>query len=163
VPLGLPEIGALRIAARFFDRSTATKTFQRGMNANNHPGFRSATEGVGEPLSFADRPCVMSDLSPKADIRQYNRAASFNHLVGHCEQCRRHSDAKRVGGLEIDDKLIFCRRLHRLWDCGPGIEKLTSGILGCCACAASRHAAKCRDELAPFIRSPRRQSIENRE
>jgi len=33
------RIGALRIAAQFFDRSTATKTFQRGMNANNHPGF----------------------------------------------------------------------------------------------------------------------------
>src|ERR1700746_3816280 len=33
------QIGALRIAAQFFDRSTATKTFQRGMNANNHPDF----------------------------------------------------------------------------------------------------------------------------
>jgi hypothetical protein len=33
------RIGALRVAARFFDRSTATKTFQRGMDANNHPGF----------------------------------------------------------------------------------------------------------------------------
>jgi len=33
------RIAALRIAAQFFDRSTATKTFQRGMNANNHPDF----------------------------------------------------------------------------------------------------------------------------
>src|SRR5262249_11435789 len=33
------QIGALRIAARFFDRSAVTKTFQRGMNAYNHPGF----------------------------------------------------------------------------------------------------------------------------
>jgi hypothetical protein len=33
------QIGALRIAARFFDRSDATKAFQRGMNAYNHPGF----------------------------------------------------------------------------------------------------------------------------
>ena len=33
------QIGALRIAAQFFDRSAATKTFQRGMDANNHPGF----------------------------------------------------------------------------------------------------------------------------
>jgi hypothetical protein len=33
------RIGALRIAAQFFDRSAATKTFQRGMNAYNHPGF----------------------------------------------------------------------------------------------------------------------------
>jgi hypothetical protein len=33
------QISALRIAAQFFDHSDATKTFQRGMNANNHPGF----------------------------------------------------------------------------------------------------------------------------
>jgi len=33
------RIGALRIAARFFDRSAATKTFQRGMDAYNHPQF----------------------------------------------------------------------------------------------------------------------------
>jgi hypothetical protein len=29
----------LRIAAQFFDRSAATKMFQRGMNAYNHPQF----------------------------------------------------------------------------------------------------------------------------
>jgi hypothetical protein len=33
------QIGALRIAAQFFDRSGATKTFQRGMTAHNHPEF----------------------------------------------------------------------------------------------------------------------------
>jgi hypothetical protein len=33
------RIGALRIAARFFDRYDATNTFQRGMNAYNHPQF----------------------------------------------------------------------------------------------------------------------------
>ena len=33
------RIGALRIAARFFDRSTDTKTFKRGMNAYNNPDF----------------------------------------------------------------------------------------------------------------------------
>jgi hypothetical protein len=33
------RIGALRIAARFFDRSIDTVTFKRGMNAHNHPGF----------------------------------------------------------------------------------------------------------------------------
>ena len=37
---GLPvTIGALRIAARFFDRSAETKTFKRGMAAHNNPGF----------------------------------------------------------------------------------------------------------------------------
>jgi hypothetical protein len=32
-------IGALRIAARFFDRSEATKAFKRGMDAHNNPAF----------------------------------------------------------------------------------------------------------------------------
>jgi hypothetical protein len=32
-------IGALRIAAHFFDRSDDTMTFKRGMDAYNHPGF----------------------------------------------------------------------------------------------------------------------------
>jgi hypothetical protein len=33
------QIGALRIAARFFDRSDVTKAFKRGMDAHNNPGF----------------------------------------------------------------------------------------------------------------------------
>jgi hypothetical protein len=33
------QIGALRIAARFFDRSAATLTFKRGMDAHNNPSF----------------------------------------------------------------------------------------------------------------------------
>jgi hypothetical protein len=33
------RIGALRIAARFFDRSAATKAFKRGMDAHNNPHF----------------------------------------------------------------------------------------------------------------------------
>ena len=33
------RIGALRIAARFFDRSIETQSFKRGMDAHNHPDF----------------------------------------------------------------------------------------------------------------------------
>ena len=33
------RIAALRIAARFFDRSKATQIFKRGMDAHNHPDF----------------------------------------------------------------------------------------------------------------------------
>jgi hypothetical protein len=32
-------IGALRIAAKFFDRSEETKSFKRGMDAYNNPDF----------------------------------------------------------------------------------------------------------------------------
>src|SRR5690348_6602824 len=33
------QIGALRIAARFFDRSDDTRAFKRGIDAFNHPDF----------------------------------------------------------------------------------------------------------------------------
>ena len=33
------RIAALRIAARFFDRSEDTQIFKRGMDAHNHPDF----------------------------------------------------------------------------------------------------------------------------
>ena len=33
------QIGALRIAARFFDRSAETILFKRGMDAHNNPVF----------------------------------------------------------------------------------------------------------------------------
>jgi len=33
------QIGALRIAAQFFDSSAATQIFKRGMDAHNHPDF----------------------------------------------------------------------------------------------------------------------------
>ena len=33
------RISALRIAARFFDRSVDTQIFKRGMDAHNHPEF----------------------------------------------------------------------------------------------------------------------------
>jgi hypothetical protein len=33
------RIGALRIEARFFDRSVNTHIFKRGMDAHNHPDF----------------------------------------------------------------------------------------------------------------------------
>jgi hypothetical protein len=33
------RIGALRIAARFYDRSIDTKIFKRGMDAYNNPDF----------------------------------------------------------------------------------------------------------------------------
>src|SRR5215831_13195839 len=49
----------------------------------------------------------------RLDRTSLRLAHSFDHLVGAGEQRRRHGQAKRLGGLEIDDDLILGRCLHR--------------------------------------------------
>jgi hypothetical protein len=47
------QVAALRIAARFFDRSADTKTFKRGMDAHNNPSFYQQLGKNPEQLTAA--------------------------------------------------------------------------------------------------------------
>src|SRR2546428_4469203 len=50
---------------------------------------------------------------PRADSCTAAKTSSLDDFVGAGEQLRWHVDAERLGGLEIDDKLVLGRRLHR--------------------------------------------------
>jgi hypothetical protein len=46
-------------------------------------------------------------------LMQRSKGSLFDHLVGASKHGRGHGKANRFGGLEVDDQLVFGRRLHR--------------------------------------------------
>jgi hypothetical protein len=64
------RFGVLRIAAKFFDRSITTKTFQRGMDAHNHPQFYRQ---VGKEFA------LLSSISYHSFPEYYNQKPHDHH------------------------------------------------------------------------------------
>src|ERR1700685_3274073 len=50
---------------------------------------------------------------PSIATKKKTRAASFDHIVGKGEKCRRNSEAQTLGGFEVDDKGELSWLLHR--------------------------------------------------
>jgi hypothetical protein len=79
------QIRALRIAARFFDRSTDTKTFKRGMDA--------VAVATTPPPAQTTSPCLWRTCTPRLQSRQqclrtkcacrppYHSAASADEVI----------------------------------------------------------------------------------
>jgi hypothetical protein len=79
-----------------------SRRFGRSAITSGLPRKRTSSEAVG-----MSQKCHEETLAPQQTI------TLFYHLVGAGEHDRRHIDAERLGGLEVEHRLVFGRRLHR--------------------------------------------------
>src|SRR5262245_55677656 len=109
----------------------------------------------------------MSALPPKADMavqlgmsglgQERTLRPLFDHLISTAEQRLRDGNAEPLGGLEVDDKLVFGRRLHRQVSRLLALEDAIN-VLSCSAVGVNRiraighQAAACGEDTKEINR-----------
>jgi hypothetical protein len=79
----------------------------------NADGLAPGDSRIVSVRDFAVAGALTSYGTDFADSCTAANSVLFNHLVGAGEQRWRDVEAKRFGGLEVDDQLVLHRRLHR--------------------------------------------------
>src|ERR1700757_1899057 len=69
-----------------------------------------ATANPDADVRFGSKADMMSALCQKRTSG--NCPCLFNYFVGKLLELLRHFEAECLGGRQIDDELVFCRRLH---------------------------------------------------
>jgi len=88
--------------------------------AGAKPTMMRTASGRLAPTRCATRPAARQHRLPDAEIvggevsfEPPSGFTSLDHLVGGHEQHRRHGEAQRLRGLQIDDELELARSQHR--------------------------------------------------
>ena len=130
------RIGALRIAARFFDRSVDTQIFKRGMDAHNHPDFyrqlrqaNRAAQSVPPNViiqwtTFESGNCVFAATSPCA---RAGRHAAKNMMQQVRTRAIFHTPARRVQALS----LYRLRRIPRAHQIRKPFDRKVAEMMRC--------------------------------
>src|SRR5262249_28082654 len=113
-----PRVPSARLPSRISIDPLATRYISVAGSPSlkmTSPAFSSR---AGTPLCDkrlkSTRSSVIRTISGRLMERvRETRAASLDHLVGAGEQRWGHVDAERLGGLEVDHKLVLRGRLHR--------------------------------------------------